>query len=120
MEMVGWFMKDKTKTILKTIGLIFTICLLGIILVVNIIITTKNNPSVSGNESVSSEEGETVYKLSEYNGKLAVFLLGDSEPVKVYDLFLSSLPNEDTDMLKDGILVYNKSELQQLIEDYTS
>ncbi|MBQ5321254.1 MAG: hypothetical protein J6K88_04255 [Oscillospiraceae bacterium] len=113
-------MKDKTKAILKTIGLILIVCLLGTILVVNIIITTKNKPSTSGSESTSSEEGETVYKLSEYNGKLAVFLLGDSEPVKVYDLFLSSLPTKDADMLKDGILVYNKSDLQQLIEDYTS
>lgn len=113
-------MKDKTKNILKVISLIGIILLLAVVLVLNVIINSSRNSQFPKEEYTSSEEGETVYKISEYNGKLAIFLLGDPEPIKVYDLFLNSLPEKDSEMLKDGILVYSKPDLQQLIEDYIS
>ena len=113
-------MKDKTKNILKIVSLIGIILLLAVVLVLNILINSDRNSQFPEEEHTSSEEGETVYKISEHNGKLAIFLLGDSEPIKVYDLFLNSLPEKDAEMLRDGILVYSKPDLHQLIEDYTS
>ena len=85
-------MKDKTKNILKIVSLIGIILLLAVVLVLNILINSDRNSQFPEEEHTSSEEGETVYKISEYNGKLAIFLLGDPEPIKVYDLFLNSLP----------------------------
>lgn len=113
-------MKDTTKNILKIVSLIGIILLLAVVLILNIFINSSRNSQFPADEYTSSEEGETVYKISEYDGKLAVFILGDSEPIKVYNLFLNSLPEKDAEMLRDGILVYSKPDLQQLIEDYTS
>ena len=113
-------MKDKTKNILKTIFLLSIILLLGVVLILNVIINSRKNSQFPEDEYTSSEETESVYKLSVYNGKLAVFILGDSEPIKIYDLFLTSLPTKDAEVLRDGILVYSKPDLQQLIEDFTS
>lgn len=71
---------------------------------------------------VSTENNEKIYKykVSVFNGKLAVFE-GDSKiPYKVYDTYVSSLPEEDKKILTNGIYIDSSSELMKIIEEYTS
>ncbi len=71
-------------------------------------------------ESTTSTENEKFYKISVFNGKIAVFE-GDSKlPYKVYDTYINSLPDEDRINLEKGIRVNTSSELIKIIEEYTS
>lgn len=60
------------------------------------------------------------YIVSEYNGQIAVFVNDDKTPVKIYDSYISTLPQKDQETLKEGIKVETQEELQLIIEDYTS
>lgn len=60
------------------------------------------------------------YIISVYKEKIAVFAQGDSVPIEVYDVYVSTLPEKDQIELKKGITVYGKNKLRYLIEDYTS
>ncbi len=71
----------------------------------------------------SKEETTTnisYYIVSEYNGQIAVFINDDKTPVKIYDSYVSTLPQKDQVTLKEGIKVETQEELQLIIEDYTS
>ena len=69
------------------------------------------------------EETTTIieyYIVSEYNGQIAVFIPNNKTPVKVYDAYISTLPQKDQELLKEGVRAENVNELQLIIEDYTS
>ena len=66
------------------------------------------------------KESKTEYKLSVYDGRIAVFENSDEKPAEVFDVYISSLPYSEQIELLNGMTVYNKNDLQQLIEDYTS
>ena len=72
------------------------------------------------NHQTTHESTSAVYTLSEYKGRVAVFYNNNSSPDEIYDSFLDSLPEDDAVALKEGITVFSKEELQQLLEDYTS
>ncbi len=69
--------------------------------------------------SVVSQTLSSVYLLKEYDGNLAVFENGSSEPAEVFSVAVSSFPEADRTLLETGIVVHSKAELQRLIEDYT-
>ena len=73
----------------------------------------KSKPTVQ--TEVSSE-----YIIGVYQEKIAVFAQGDSLPIEVYDVYVSTLPVLDQKELLKGIKVNGKIELKQRIEDYTS
>lgn len=60
------------------------------------------------------------YLLSQYEGKLAVYIIGKTDPELVFDRYLHYLPDVDRMKLEQGIEVADYSELLRLIEDYTS
>ena len=60
------------------------------------------------------------YTITEYQGKIAVFKNDDTIPIDVYDSYVSVLPQHDRELLKNGIRTESTSELQKIIEDYTS
>ncbi len=60
------------------------------------------------------------YRVSVFNGKLAVFDGKSKIPYKVYDTYINSLPEEDIYRLSQGIFVNSSSELMKIIEEYTS
>ena len=60
------------------------------------------------------------YTVTEYQGKIAVFKNSDTVPIDVYDSYVSVLPQHDRELLKNGIHTESTSELQKIIEDYTS
>ena len=67
-----------------------------------------------------SQQSACPYILKSYEGKLAVFLPGEPVPQKVFDVWLSSLPQYDRGQLELGIPVESYPELVQRIEDYIS
>jgi len=60
------------------------------------------------------------YVVGVYDEKVAVFAQGDSVPIEVFEVYISTLPVKDQIELKKGIVVEGKSSLRKLIEDYTS
>ena len=64
-------------------------------------------------------EGKS-YILREYNGRLALFIKGNSKPNTIFNVYTDNLPDMDKFKLKDGIEAENREELMQLIEDFTS
>lgn len=60
------------------------------------------------------------YRISVFNGKLAVFDRDSKLPYKVYDTYINTLPEEDRKIIEEGIFTNSSSELLKIIEDYTS
>ena len=58
--------------------------------------------------------------MGTWQGKLAVFVPPDTNPDRVYDVYLSSLPEEERSHLEQGIPIYDDASLARLLEDYTS
>ncbi len=67
-----------------------------------------------------ADEQKYRYRVSVFNGKLAVFDNNSKLPYKVYDTYIDSLPEEDRIMIEKGIFTDSSSELMKIIEDYTS
>lgn len=59
------------------------------------------------------------YILTEYDGRLAVFIDGENMPVTVYNTYTDTLPQQDKELIQKGIRVEGTEKLQRLIEDYT-
>lgn len=70
--------------------------------------------------------GDTVtaaqtFTVREWNGRLAVFRTGMSNPDTIYeDVAVASLPAEEQEKLSRGIEIKSRAELSKLLEDYTS
>ena len=62
---------------------------------------------------------EAVYILSDYNGRIALFESDKQTPIKVFDIFTQSLPQNDAKNIKNGIKL-KKSDIEKTIEDYIS
>lgn len=60
------------------------------------------------------------YTIGIYQEKIAVFTQGDSLPIEVYDVYVSTLPIFDQKELEKGVKVNGAAELRRRIEDYTS
>ena len=79
----------------------------------------KNKEIDKANEAkaeIASIDGQ----LKEYDGKIAIFRNEDTQPLNIYDSYVSVLPQSDQEKLKSGITVSNTDDLQKVIEDYTS
>lgn len=61
----------------------------------------------------------SVYILTEYNGRLAVFIEGQDGPYTLIDTEYDSLPEADKKRLREGIEVNSTEELYRLIEDFS-
>ena len=99
---------------------------LGIILLAaGIIGLFRFNPA-DPSESLSSlpEDSLTSHEagwiLGVWNGQLAVFAPGAPEPYELYDIYIASLPEEEQARLQGGVIAKSKSDLESLLEDYTS
>ena len=60
------------------------------------------------------------FTVKEYEGKIAVYKNNENNPYIVYDAYVSLLPDQDIQRLKEGIVTDDKKYLQSVIEDYTS
>ncbi|MGN0539696.1 MAG: hypothetical protein ACI4KI_07580 [Candidatus Fimenecus sp.] len=78
------------------------------------------NTEPNEEEKMQNTASATVYTVADYQGKIAVFKNREKTPFEIYDSYVSSLPEEDRELLKNGIQTESESELQKIIEDYTS
>ncbi len=67
----------------------------------------------------SQEEACVCYTLTEYEGKLGVFIPTQTAPVYIIDTDFDSLPDSDKVKIKNGITVASEKELHRLMEDFS-
>lgn len=103
----------KSKTL--KISLFSLICILFL---ATLFVNLNNDINIYENEEKT--KNQEVYTIKEYEGKIAVFKNSDKKPFTVYDAYTSLLPEQDRQRLKNGIEVDNTTDLQRIIEDYTS
>lgn len=60
------------------------------------------------------------YIVREYNGMVAVFYNGQDKPFKITNRYVSALPQQDINDLKQGIEVDSDDKLRKLLEDLCS
>ncbi len=60
------------------------------------------------------------YELKSCDGKLAVYFYGETQPRRVFDVYVQTLPEWDREQLKTGVPVKDYEELLKRIEDYSS
>ena len=100
----------------------------GIILLICIMITGLSTAAPSEKSflsEISAEEqpstaNEDKYRLSVYENKVAAFENGKDYPIYISDVYLSTLPETDRELLKKGIYAPDRKALNRLIEDYCS
>ena len=58
--------------------------------------------------------------IGTWKGYVALFDQGADEPKQIFPCPVEALPESDQEALKNGIIVRNQRDLQQLLEDYLS
>ena len=64
------------------------------------------------------KENEYKFLIKEDSGKIKVFEKGNKNPINIIDKEVEYLPEYDQNILKNGIYVYNSSDLNKILEDY--
>ena len=81
----------------------------------------SSSGTVTGAESPAPASGSVgTHIVGEWEGRLAVFSEGRQTPDQVYDVYISTLPEEEQKRLETGIPASSEKELASLLEDYTS
>lgn len=107
----------KRKTVLITL-IICAIIISSIILVFVI-----NNRKIEKKVEITKQTQQVNsggYILKEYNGKIATFRTNSEEPIEIFDVYVSTLPDSEFKCLQKGLYAKDEFELQELIEAYTS
>ena len=55
-----------------------------------------------------------------WKGYVALFEKGKDEPRQIFPCLVDSLPEEDQQILKDGLPIHSQKALQEALEDYLS
>lgn len=78
------------------------------------------NENTNKNENKIEVQGDDEYKyvVKEVLGKINVFERNKKIPTIITDKSIEYLPEYDQKMLKDGIYLYSKNELNKLLQDY--
>ncbi|MBR5246695.1 MAG: hypothetical protein IKV25_04905 [Clostridia bacterium] len=105
-------MKYETK---KTIAF-FAICFL----ILSTLFIRLNIDIEKKETQTTSPYHHTQYTVKDFNGRIAVFENNNTYPQSIYDSYTSVLPEDDQKRLREGIVVSNTTDLQRIIEDYTS
>ncbi len=85
-----------------------------------VLLPESSQPIVSSAPEASLPPAGERYVLGCYDGRLALFPVGDPVPERVYEVWVSRLPEADRRALEKGILIESDERLAQLLEDYTS
>ena len=104
------------KTLLKCLGIV----LLAILLVACAGALSLNAGEAKNTAPQNAQTHIPKYTLSVYRGKLALFARGYAMPVEIYDVYLDNLPKTEQEKIKNGISAETDTEIQKIIEDYTS
>ena len=58
--------------------------------------------------------------LGTWKGYVALFEKGKEEPRQIFPCLVDSLPEEDQQILKEGLPIHSQKALQEALEDYLS
>ena len=78
------------------------------------------NNDIKTYENEEKTNQQEIYTIKEFEGRIAVFKNSDKAPFTVYESYVSLLPPQDRQRLQNGIRVDNTTDLQKILEDYTS
>lgn len=106
------------KKLIITSICIITLCFIVSFAVLPTIKGKDTSDNIKNNTTLSSINSS--YIVKSFNGNVAVFECDDCRPFKITDVPINSLPYTDQEMLKKGIAVNSKNELNKLLEDYCS
>ncbi|MEG1895543.1 MAG: hypothetical protein RR162_04820 [Oscillospiraceae bacterium] len=95
----------------KLISIVFTVFCAALVVISIYNMNTKPIEDIT-----SSQQGQ--YIIADYHGKIAVFEKMDSEPIVVYEIYTHLLPENDIELLRKGVCVTTKEELQLRLEDF--
>ncbi len=82
-------------------------------------ISLNNTAKATSQAENHTESPEELYILSDYHGRIALFKAGNGTPIKVFDVFTSSLPQKDVDLIKSGIAL-KYEDINNTVEDFLS
>ena len=99
--------------------------ILAVVIVVTFFLTVpqrwvEEESSLQPTEELPKENAENAYELKACDGKLAVYFYGETQPRRVFDVYIQTLPELDRKQLERGVLVKDYEELLKRIEDYSS
>ena len=106
------FIKNKFFLIFSAAFMLVCACI--------VVISAIYSKGYTDKRNASSEEISHIYTVKEYNGRIGIFSADSNELLRILDVYLSTLPSEDVEKLAVGIKIRSESELQQIIEDYSS
>lgn len=95
-------------------SILLTISILTIVIV---LLITQKNGTLNLNKQTHTVETNQ-YMLGVCEDKVAVYKNG--ELMEIFDVYVNTLPEIDRKALKDGIIIKDKNELKEKIEDFTS
>lgn len=105
-------LQNKIKVIFAIISVILIAICAGIIFFITF--------SGSHKEKIAQTYETEQYIVGVYKEKIAIFTQGDSIPIEIFDVYVTTLPPKDQKTLRKGVYVQGKAELKRMIEDYTS
>ena len=131
-------MKKKTRDdhLLYSVGGMILLCVMFVIVASHILLSRQvpqEDTSLVGTADVtasdpyiyvylepqeSETESELYCILREYQGKIGVFL-ENGDLVEVLEIQIKTLPQADQDLLREGITVYYREDLESILEDYS-
>ncbi|XOQ49210.1 MAG: BofC-C domain-containing protein [Eubacteriales bacterium] len=82
--------------------------------------TSKAPSSQESSEIIAMTSKSNVYIVKEYEGHIGIFYNDESKPYEEIQVDVSSLPEADRKLLKEGIKVTDTDRLNSIIEDYES
>ncbi|MBP3435173.1 MAG: BofC C-terminal domain-containing protein [Clostridia bacterium] len=81
---------------------------------------TQRGGALNGTTATTAVTSSYARMLKEWDGQVALFIAGESEPLTVYEVDVRTLPEEEQRLLKDGVAVNSEEELAAILENYTS
>ncbi|MEG1551657.1 MAG: hypothetical protein RR355_05245 [Oscillospiraceae bacterium] len=105
------------KALLKTIAFVLTIGA-----VISAFYFTRINEKGKADAIKLTEitSSAHIYKLSVYEGRIALFKAGFAMPIEIYDVYIDNLPTNEKVAIENGINANSDEEIRKIIEDYTS
>lgn len=81
---------------------------------------TESSQNLTNNIKTSHQTNNPTYVIKNYDGKVSVFEKGKSIPLRVTDTLTSKLPQQDQEILQNGIEVNSQKDVSNILEDFCS
>lgn len=82
--------------------------------------TEHTETSPESDNSTESGENTQTYTVKTFQGRIGVFAGTDETPIRILDVEVAALPEDDQTTLTNGIPAESRSALRRILEDYES